>query len=44
MKGKLANLGGTMMPGTPSDFGKFLASETDKWAKVIHEANIKLME
>lgn len=44
MKGKLANLGGMMMPGTPEDFGKMLAAETDKWAKVIHEANIKLMD
>ncbi|HTV35775.1 MAG TPA: tripartite tricarboxylate transporter substrate-binding protein [Xanthobacteraceae bacterium] len=44
MKGKLANLGGMMMPGTPADFGKFLANETDKWAKVVREANIKLME
>jgi tripartite-type tricarboxylate transporter receptor subunit TctC len=44
MKGKLANLGGMMMPGSPADFGKMLAAETDKWAKVIHDANIKLME
>jgi hypothetical protein len=44
MKGKLANLGGMMMPGTPADFGKFLAGETEKWAKVIHQANIKLVE
>jgi len=41
MKGKLANLGGMMMPGTPADFGKMLAAETDKWAKVIRQANIK---
>ncbi|HTV38281.1 MAG TPA: tripartite tricarboxylate transporter substrate-binding protein, partial [Xanthobacteraceae bacterium] len=44
MKGKLANLGGMMMPGSPADFSKMLAAETDKWAKVIHEANIKLMD
>lgn len=44
MKGKLANLGGMMMPGTPEQFGKVLIAETDKWAKVIHEANIKLMD
>ena len=42
MKAKLANLGGMMMPGSPADFGKMLASETEKWAKVIHDANIKL--
>jgi tripartite-type tricarboxylate transporter receptor subunit TctC len=44
MKGKLANLGGIMMPGTAADFGKMLAAETDKWAKVIHQADIKLMD
>jgi tripartite-type tricarboxylate transporter receptor subunit TctC len=44
MKGKLANLGGMMMPGSPEDFAKMLTAETDKWAKVIHEANIKLMD
>ena len=30
--------------GDAADFGKFLIAETDKWAKVIHEANIKLMD
>jgi tripartite-type tricarboxylate transporter receptor subunit TctC len=44
MKGKLANLGGMMMPGTPEEFGKMLVAETDKWAKVIREANIKLVD
>jgi tripartite-type tricarboxylate transporter receptor subunit TctC len=44
MKAKLANLGGMMMPGTPDDFSKMLVAETDKWAKVIREANIKLMD
>ena len=44
LKGKLANLGGMMMPGTSDEFGTMLIAETDKWAKVIHEANIKLMD
>jgi tripartite-type tricarboxylate transporter receptor subunit TctC len=44
LKGKLANLGGMMMPGTHDEFGKMLIAETDKWAKVIREANIKLMD
>jgi tripartite-type tricarboxylate transporter receptor subunit TctC len=44
MKGKLANLGGMMLPGSPADFGKFVAGETDKWAKVIHAAHLKLMD
>ena len=36
MQAKLAELGGINMPGTPEDFGKFLASETDKWTKVVN--------
>jgi tripartite-type tricarboxylate transporter receptor subunit TctC len=44
MKKKFADLGGLMLGGSPSEFGKFLAAETDKWAKVIHGANIALME
>ena len=44
MKKKFADLGGMMLGGTPSDFGKFLAAETDKWAKVIRDADLKLME
>jgi hypothetical protein len=35
------SLGGTPTPGSPADFGKLIASETDKWAKVIRAANIK---
>jgi tripartite-type tricarboxylate transporter receptor subunit TctC len=44
MRKKFADLGGMMLSGSPADFGKFIAAETDKWAKVIHEANIALME
>ena len=29
------------MGGSPADFGKFIAAETEKWAKVIRAANIK---
>jgi tripartite-type tricarboxylate transporter receptor subunit TctC len=32
---KLAELGGTLIPGTPEDFGKIIAAETDKWSKVV---------
>jgi tripartite-type tricarboxylate transporter receptor subunit TctC len=32
---KLAELGGTLIPGTPEDFGKIIAQETDKWSKVV---------
>ncbi len=44
MKKKFADLGGMMLGGSPADFGKFLAAETDKWARVIHDADLKLME
>ena len=41
MKARLADLGGTVLPGSPADFGKLIAEETEKWAKVIRAANIK---
>src|SRR5215475_6206891 len=41
MKARLAELGGTVLPGTSADFGKLIADETEKWAKVIRAANIK---
>ncbi|MGC1776716.1 MAG: tripartite tricarboxylate transporter substrate binding protein [Xanthobacteraceae bacterium] len=44
MKKKFADLGGMLIGGSPEDFSKFLIGETDKWAKVIHDANLKLME
>ncbi|HVT30681.1 MAG TPA: tripartite tricarboxylate transporter substrate binding protein [Lacipirellulaceae bacterium] len=40
-KARLADLGGQAFPGSPPDFGKFLAGETEKWGKVIRAANIK---
>jgi hypothetical protein len=41
LKARLADLGGTVFPGTPADFGKFIGEETEKWGKVIRAANIK---
>ena len=41
MKARLADLGGTVLPGTPAGFGKLIADETEKWAKVIKSAGIK---
>ena len=38
---RFADLGGTPLPLTPAAFGKLLADETAKWAKVIRAANIK---
>jgi tripartite-type tricarboxylate transporter receptor subunit TctC len=35
MQAKLAELGGTLIPGTPEDFGKMIADETAKWAPVV---------
>jgi tripartite-type tricarboxylate transporter receptor subunit TctC len=41
MKERLADLGCLVFAGSPADFGKFIAGETDKWAKVIRTAGIK---
>jgi tripartite-type tricarboxylate transporter receptor subunit TctC len=41
VKAQLADLGMAPMPGTPAEFGTFLASETDKWGKVIRALGIK---
>jgi tripartite-type tricarboxylate transporter receptor subunit TctC len=35
LKTRLADLGGSMLVGTPADFGKIIAEETEKWAKVV---------
>ena len=41
MKARLADMGGIMLAGTPADFGKLIADETEKLGKVIRTANIK---
>src|SRR5262245_14188507 len=41
MRARLADLGGTPMPGSPADFGKLIADEIEKWGKVIKFAGIK---
>jgi tripartite-type tricarboxylate transporter receptor subunit TctC len=41
MKARLAELGATALPGSPADFGKLIAEETEKWAKVIKSGGIK---
>jgi tripartite-type tricarboxylate transporter receptor subunit TctC len=41
MKARLADLGGTPLLGSPADFGKLIAEQTEKWGKVIRAANIK---
>jgi tripartite-type tricarboxylate transporter receptor subunit TctC len=42
IKARLAELGGMLIPGTPADFGKLVADETDKWAKVIKAGGVTL--
>jgi tripartite-type tricarboxylate transporter receptor subunit TctC len=41
MKTRLAELGGSVLAGSPADFGKLIADETEKWGKVIKFAGIK---
>ena len=41
MKARLADLGGTVIPGSPADFGKLIAEETEKWAKVVKLSGAK---
>ena len=41
MKARFADLGVILLAGSPADFGRFIADETDKWGKVISAANIK---
>jgi tripartite-type tricarboxylate transporter receptor subunit TctC len=40
-KARLASLGGTVLAGSPADFGKLISDETKKWGKVIKSAGIK---
>jgi tripartite-type tricarboxylate transporter receptor subunit TctC len=42
LKGRFADLGGIVLPGSPADFGKLIRDETEKWAKVIRAANIEV--
>jgi len=42
IKAWFASLGGTVLPGSPEDFGKLIRDETEKWGKVIRAANIKV--
>ena len=41
IKARLADLGGTVLRGSPADFGKLIADETEKWGKVVRFAGIK---
>jgi len=41
MKARLSDIGGAILAGSPADFGRLIAEETEKWGKVIRAANIK---
>jgi tripartite-type tricarboxylate transporter receptor subunit TctC len=41
MKAKLAAIGGAPMPGSPADFGRLIADETEKWGKVVRTGGLK---
>jgi tripartite-type tricarboxylate transporter receptor subunit TctC len=42
MKSRFAAISGEPMPGTPEAFGKLMADETEKWAKVVQFAGLKI--
>ncbi len=42
IQARLADLGGTVMAGTPADFGKVIAEETEKWSKVVNAVGISV--
>jgi tripartite-type tricarboxylate transporter receptor subunit TctC len=41
IQARLADLGGSVLSGSPTEFGRLIAEETEKWGKVIRAANIK---
>src|ERR1019366_2434670 len=41
LKARLADVGFTVLPGSPSDFGKLIADDTEKFSKVIRALNIR---
>ena len=41
MEARLANLGYAPFASSPTEFGKFIAAQTEKWENVIRAANIK---
>jgi tripartite-type tricarboxylate transporter receptor subunit TctC len=41
MKARFAEIGGAALAGSPAEFGRFIADETEKWGKVVKFAGIK---
>jgi tripartite-type tricarboxylate transporter receptor subunit TctC/ABC-type uncharacterized transport system substrate-binding protein len=44
MKARFSDLGATVFPGSPSDFGEFIAEETEKWSKAVKFAGVRADE
>jgi tripartite-type tricarboxylate transporter receptor subunit TctC len=42
VKSRFAELGGMVLPGSPADYGRLIRDDTEKWAKVIQAASIKM--
>jgi hypothetical protein len=42
LKARLTDLGGTVLPGSPADFGTLVAEEIEKWPKVVKFSGMKL--
>jgi tripartite-type tricarboxylate transporter receptor subunit TctC len=42
IKARLADLAGPVLPGSPADFGRLIAEETERWGQVIKTIGIKL--
>ena len=40
-KARLADLGASLLPGSPAEFGNLLADETEKWGKVVRFSGAK---
>ena len=41
VKARFGDLGATVFPGSPADFGRLIGAEIEKWSKVVRAANIK---
>ena len=41
-KARIAEVGGTPLPGSPGDFGRFIANEVEKWDKVVEFSGVKI--
>jgi tripartite-type tricarboxylate transporter receptor subunit TctC len=41
IRARLANMGSAVLPGSPAQFGKLIADETEKWGNVVKAAAIK---